>query len=211
MQATRRAALVFAAVPVSTYLANLVPWWRAGHPLPGLVLSLLVAVLAVTAVAQLGPWRREPPRAFRGGGTATGLVLLVDVVTGSTLQLSSLMGYSPLVAGRFYGFGNLAFSLFATGMLLGVTAVADVLIRNGQRRAAVAVGGRHRGGCGDRRRLAPMGQRLRWRARARAGLRGARPAGRRCAGLVVARGLIAVAAAATIARGRLPRLAQPAR
>ena len=34
MQAMRRTALVFAAVPVSTYLANLVPWWRASHPLP---------------------------------------------------------------------------------------------------------------------------------------------------------------------------------
>ncbi len=29
MQAMRRTALVFAAVPVSTYLANLVPWWLA--------------------------------------------------------------------------------------------------------------------------------------------------------------------------------------
>ena len=66
-------------------------------------------------------------------------MLLVDVVTGSTLQLSSLMGYSPLVAGRFYGFGNLAFSLFATGMLLGVTAVADSLLRNDRQRLAVAV------------------------------------------------------------------------
>ena len=57
MQAMRRTALVFAAVPVSTYLANLVPWWSAGHPLAALALSLLVALLAVTAIALLGPWR----------------------------------------------------------------------------------------------------------------------------------------------------------
>lgn len=139
MQATRRTALVFAAVPVSTYLANLVPWWRADHPLPALALSLLVAVLAVTAVAQLGPWRAHLLGPFGAVAATTGLVLLVDVVTGSTLQLSSLMGYSPLVAGRFYGFGNLAFSLFATGMLLGVTAVADALVRNDRRQLAVAL------------------------------------------------------------------------
>jgi hypothetical protein len=139
MQAMRRTALVFAAVPVSTYLANLVPWWSAGHPLPALALSLLVALLTVTAIALLGPWRRQLLGPFGAVAAITGLVLLVDVVTGSTLQLSSLMGYSPLVAGRFYGFGNLAFSLFATGMLLGVTAVADSLLRNNQQRLAVAV------------------------------------------------------------------------
>ena len=139
MQALRRTALVFAAVPVSTYLANLVPWWRAGHPLAALALSLLVALLAVTAIALLGPWRRELLGPFGAVALTTGLVLLVDVVTGSTLQLSSLMGYSPLVAGRFYGFGNLAFSLFATGMLLGVTAVADSLLRTDRQRLAVAV------------------------------------------------------------------------
>jgi hypothetical protein len=138
MQAMRRTALVFAAVPVSTYLANLVPWWRGTHPLSALVLSLLAALLAVTAIALLGPWRRHLLGPFGAVAAITGLVLLVDVVTGSTLQLSSLMGYSPLVAGRFYGFGNLAFSLFATGMLLGVTAVADVLLRRNQRRAAIA-------------------------------------------------------------------------
>lgn len=137
MRALRRTALVFAAVPVSTYLANLVPWWRADHPLPVLALSLLAALVAVTAVAQFGPWRRHLLGPFGAVAGLTGLVLLVDVVTGSTLQLSSLMGYSPLVAGRFYGFGNLAFSLFATGMLLGVTAVADALLQRDKRRAAV--------------------------------------------------------------------------
>ena len=139
MQAMRRTALVFAAVPVSTYLANVVPWWRTDHPLAALTLSLLTALLVVTAVSQLGPWRRSLLGPLGAVAIITGLVLLVDVITGSTLQLSSLMGYSPLVAGRFYGFGNLAFSLFATGMLLGATAVADALLRRRRRGPAVAM------------------------------------------------------------------------
>ena len=139
LQAMRRTALAFAAVPVATYLANLVPWWRSGLPLPTLVGSLVACVVVVTAVAQLGPWRRALLGPLGAVALITGLVLLVDVVSGSTLQLSSLMGYSPLVAGRFYGFGNLAFSLFATGMLLGVTAVADGLLVADRRRLAVAV------------------------------------------------------------------------
>ena len=41
-------------------------------------------------------------------------VLALDVMTGSRLQLSSLMGLQPVVAGRFYGMGNPTFALFAT-------------------------------------------------------------------------------------------------
>jgi hypothetical protein len=139
MRAMRRTALAFAAVPVATYLANLVPWWRAGHPLPALAVSLLAAVLVVTAVAQLGPWRRHLLGPFAAVAVLTGLVLLADVVTGSTLQLSSLMGYSPLVAGRFYGFGNTAFAVFAVGMLFAAAGLADALVARGQRTAAVVL------------------------------------------------------------------------
>ena len=69
----------------------------------------------------------------------TGLVLAADVLTGSRLQLSSLMGYSPLVAGRFYGFGNLAFALFATGMLLATAATVEPFVRAGRHRVALCL------------------------------------------------------------------------
>ena len=48
----------------------------------------------------------------------TAAVLALDVMTGSNLQLNTLMGYTALVAGRFYGFGNQAFSLFAVASIL---------------------------------------------------------------------------------------------
>jgi hypothetical protein len=139
LAATRRAALVFAAVPVSTFLANLVPWWRTSHPLPMLVLAVAVAVAVVTLIAQLGPWRGRLLGPFGAVGAITALVLAVDVVTGSALQQSSLMGYSPLVAGRFYGFGNVAFAIFASGALLGATGFADPLLRRGRTAAAVTL------------------------------------------------------------------------
>ena len=139
LAATRRAALVFAAVPVSTFLVNLVPWWRTAHPLPTLVLAVAVNVAVVTLVAQLGPWRGRLLGPFGAVGAITGLVLAVDVVTGSALQQSSLMGYSPLVAGRFYGFGNVAFAIFASGALLGATGFAEPLLRRGRTSAAVTL------------------------------------------------------------------------
>ena len=72
----------------------------------------------------------------------TMVVLAVDVMTGSRLQLSSLMGLQPVVAGRFYGMGNPTFALFATATLLLCTAVSSALVSAGRRRAAaIAVAG----------------------------------------------------------------------
>jgi hypothetical protein len=43
----------------------------------------------------------------------TWLLLVYDVITGGRLQIDTVFGYSPIVAGRFAGFGNLAFALIA--------------------------------------------------------------------------------------------------
>ncbi len=118
-------AVAYAAGPVATFLANLVPWWRASYPLPSLLAAVAVAGGAVTAIAFLGPWRRHP---FGPSGCVAGitsLVLAVDVVSGANLQLSSLAGYSPIVAGRFAGLGNLAFATFGCGALLGAAALVS--------------------------------------------------------------------------------------
>jgi hypothetical protein len=44
-------------------------------------------------------------------------VLGVDVLTGSNLQHSSLLGLTPLTAGRFYGLGNIPFGIFAAALI----------------------------------------------------------------------------------------------
>ena len=41
------------------------------------------------------------------------LVLVVDLVTGGRLQINTPLGYTPTVAGRFQGLGNVAFGLLA--------------------------------------------------------------------------------------------------
>ncbi len=136
--ALRRIAVVFASVPAATFLANLFPWWRGEHP--GLAVSIAVTAfvvpIAVTALA--GPWRGSMLGPFGVVGGLTALVLAGDVLTGSRLVLSSLMGVQPVVAGRFYGFSNPGFALFSTGCLLSAIAVGDALVRAGRRREAVA-------------------------------------------------------------------------
>ena len=144
LRAVQWIAIGSAAMPAATFPANLVPWWRL--PAPFVVLSGLVVIgaAAITVVAMRGPWRRALLGPIGVVGAATGIVLTIVVVTGSRLMIGSLMGSQPLVAGRFYGLGNVAFALFATGWLLAATVLADSLVRSGRRAAAlgsvVAVG-----------------------------------------------------------------------
>jgi hypothetical protein len=86
-----------------------------------------------------GPWRRDimMPVTILAGVTA--IVSGSDLLRGSPLQMNSLMGYSPLVGGRYYGLGNIAFATFATGTLFLAAGIAHLLLRRGRRGWAVAV------------------------------------------------------------------------
>jgi Arylsulfatase A and related enzymes len=132
-------ALVGAAIPVSTYLVNLLPWWKASQPAAAMFAGLLVWDLMLVAIALGGPWRRSVmiPGTIVVGVTA--LVAAADLLRGSPLQLNSFMGYSPLVGGRYYGLSNIAFATFATGTLFLAAGLAHVLIGRGRRGWAVAV------------------------------------------------------------------------
>lgn len=135
---TRVLALVGAGIPVSTYLANLLPWWKAADPNLAMVGAILGWDLALVLLALGGPWRRSVmiPGTILAGVTA--LVAAVDLLRGSPLQLNSFMGYSPLVGGRYYGLSNIAFATFATGTLFFAAGIAHLLMRRGHRGWAVA-------------------------------------------------------------------------
>jgi hypothetical protein len=130
-------ALVVLAVPSLAYLSGLVRYRALG--VVGYPVALLVAALLLAAAA----WRlrrlhpQAPPLALVG---LTLAVLVVDIVTGGRLQLDTVFGYSPIVAGRFAGFGNLAFALLAISALITVTAGWG-LAGNRRRHAALVAGG----------------------------------------------------------------------
>src|SRR5690606_21391138 len=93
----------------------------------------------LTLVALTGPWRHSPlgPPSVVAGVTAA--VLLGDLLTGTTLQINGLMGYTAVVGGRYYGLGNISFALLATSVLLLATAIAERLVADDRRRGAVAL------------------------------------------------------------------------
>jgi hypothetical protein len=139
--ALHRGCLFLGAVPVATFLANLAPWWRAGRPLVALTAAVGVIAAGLGVLAVIGPWRRRAfgPSTFLAACTAG--VLAADVASGSALQMSSLLGHSPLIAGRFYGFGNVAFAVFGTAAVLAAAGLVEPYVRSGRRRAAGALVG----------------------------------------------------------------------
>ncbi|GAA3218131.1 hypothetical protein [Actinocorallia longicatena] len=127
-------ALASAAVPASTYLVNLLPWMTSGSPKAALLGGIALCDAAIVTVALAGPWRRS----LLGPGTVvagiTALTIAVDLLAGTPLQTYSLMGYSPLVGGRYYGLGNIAFAVFATSTFLAAAGIAHGLTRRGHGR-----------------------------------------------------------------------------
>lgn len=132
-------AVAVAAIPVSTFLANAVPWWRA-HPASYALTAVVVGWVAViTALALLPRWRRWLLGPLSTVATITAVVLATDVITGAHLALDSLMGPQALVAGRFYGFGNPAFALFAAATILLAFALTNPLLARGRRALTVGL------------------------------------------------------------------------
>ncbi len=137
--------LGFGAAPAATVLANLLPWRGAGHPALTLWAIVLAGSVAIAALARTGPWRRHPYGPATAVGVITVAALGLDVMLGSRLQLNSLFGLSPLIAGRFYGFGNIAFAVFAVSALVTAAGAATYLVRHSRLQAAgvmvLAIGG----------------------------------------------------------------------
>ena len=125
----RVAGVLAAAVPLGSYLANLVPWWQRAHPAWWLCGLAVACTLAVAAVALAGPWRRDPLGPFGAICLATLGVLGVDVMTGSRLQLEAPFGLSLLASGRYYGIGNDVLGVYCVSALVAAAWVARVLPR----------------------------------------------------------------------------------
>ena len=141
----RVAGVFAAAVPVGTFGANLVPWSSSSHPALVLyavtaVLAAAVALAALAAGCRLGS--RDPLAPFGLICLVTLVVLGVDVMTGSRLQLETPFGLSVLEAGRFYGIGNEALGIYGIAGLLAAGWLALVQLRrfSSRRPALIAVG-----------------------------------------------------------------------
>ena len=133
------AALVTGAAPCAAFLAGLLPWATSTLPVQSLILALAVLTGVLAYLAARSP--QDPPWAAPTTlALLTAVVLGVDVMTGSHLQGNLVTpGDLPLVGGRFFGFGNVAFAIFATSMLVAAGGLAARRIQRRDRRSAVLI------------------------------------------------------------------------
>ncbi len=140
----RRAALwrltgtIAGAVPAGSFLANLVPWWLMSHPAIWQYGLTAVCTAAVSAIALAGPWRRDPFGPPGAVAAMTVLIVGLDVITGSRLQLGSPFGLSVLEGGRFYGIGGAGIGLYAVCAVIAIAWVGNTLSAGGRGRALLA-------------------------------------------------------------------------
>ncbi len=139
---------VTGAVPAGSFLANLVPWWLISHPAIWQYGLTLGWTAVVSAIALAGPWRRDPFGPPGAVALMTVLIVGLDVMTGSRLELGSPFGLSVLEGGRFYGIGGEAIGLYAVCGMIAVAWVGNTLLRP----ASPAPGGARRGLAGGRGR-----------------------------------------------------------
>ncbi|MDX3111649.1 hypothetical protein PW035_63385, partial [Nonomuraea angiospora] len=130
-------AVISGAIPISTFLAQLVPWWTLPVPMLSVIVTIVAIAGLITALAFAGPWRAHVLGPLTVVAAVTSLALLIDVMTGSKLQVNAVTGYEPVTGGRFYGFSNIAFAVYATGTILGLAGVAQWLLSRGVSRVVV--------------------------------------------------------------------------
>ena len=143
LRLVRVVGLIGAGMPAATFVANLLPWWRWSTTTAVLTAMLLALVLVISAgltvIALGGPWSSSSLGPMAAMSALTAGILALDLITGSHLQISSIFGLQPLLGGRFYGMGNVAFALYGSAVLLLCAALGHALRRRGAPRLAVAV------------------------------------------------------------------------
>ena len=116
-----------AALPAACLGAAMLPWWESESPTAFFVtISILIASL-LALVACTGPWRRRPIGPALVVAAFSSFFICLDVATGSHISMDSPFGSFSLLGARFFGFGNVYYSVCAIWTLLlcgGLTPLA---------------------------------------------------------------------------------------
>jgi hypothetical protein len=128
------------AVPAAL-VAGVVPWWRT--PVPGVVFGAvtLAVMAAVTAVITRNRGGRRVLGPLGGVAALGAVVVAADVLTGSRLQLNSVVGYSAVTGVQYAGLATVGLGAFAAGVLVGAGCLAQHVHRQWRPVVVAVVGG----------------------------------------------------------------------
>ncbi|MDY5160625.1 alkaline phosphatase family protein [Actinotignum urinale] len=137
----RESVAFVAALPLTSIVMNIVPWWDFARPGMGFcgMLIIVAALLAAWALRPVKGAKDQPmplARPLLRLGSLTGVVILCDLLQfsifhGPSLTQVSPMGSQPAVAGRFFGQSNTMYALLAIGMLCLTVLILRALPRYG--------------------------------------------------------------------------------
>lgn len=124
-------ALATSTVPLVGFLSGLFSYRALG--IPGYVLAVFTGATLLAALA-LGLGHLLARRGLSGAHLVaptalaglTAAVLLADLAVGGPLQIETPFGYSAIVAGRFAGYGNLAWAILASALTIAATGAIAV-------------------------------------------------------------------------------------
>ncbi|GGK37006.1 hypothetical protein GCM10010124_32040 [Pilimelia terevasa] len=142
VRAAAELALVAAALAIpAALLADVLPWWRWPHG-SWIFLAAVAAVLTVLTVGvRYLPIYRQTWGPVAAVAAVAAVTVALDVLTGASLQLNGVAGYSALEGGRYAGIGIVGLGVLSAGLLLAAGCLAQRLPRERRTAATAAVGG----------------------------------------------------------------------
>lgn len=135
--AVARPILQWATIlPATMLLAGAVPWNATRWPTLVLLMTLAGWSIALTVAVFAGAKRLNVPFAV-AGAAVTVTAFTVDAALGGVMEPGSMLNSRPVNGGRWYGFGNVTFAVYAAATLVLVGYLAHRLQAVGHRRAAL--------------------------------------------------------------------------
>jgi hypothetical protein len=123
-------------LPATMLLTGAVPWNETRWPVLALLVALAGWGIALTVVVLAGAKRLTVPFAVVGVAV-TVTAFTVDAALGGVMEPGSMLNSRPVNGGRWYGFGNVTFAVYAAATLVLVGYLAHWLRARGYRRAAL--------------------------------------------------------------------------
>nr|WP_063746842.1 hypothetical protein [Catenuloplanes japonicus] len=141
MSGAELALTAAALVTPAALVADLVPWWRAGRPTFVFAAVTIALTLAGTLAVRLARPYKVTLWPLGAVAATAAVVVVADVLSGSTLQLNGVAGYSTLAGGRYAGIGTVGLGVLTAGVLLGAAALGQHMRRSRRPLVMVALGG----------------------------------------------------------------------
>ncbi len=110
--------LVVASLPAACLGAAMLPWWEADAPTSFFTTTSALIASLLALVACTGPWRDRPIGPALVIAAFSTFFICLDVATGSHISMDSPFGSFSLLGARFFGFGNVYYSVCAIWTLL---------------------------------------------------------------------------------------------